>query len=127
MTDTKKTSEADKPEIKEIETSFPFVLKLENGTEEKIEVPRVTTRVKYRLGLNLAMNIDTIHEEDLILTILDGLIPEVMNRTGMKTPTMASLGKLTEKIMKLDGETILGKDWQKKLKPKKKRGRRKNS
>lgn len=113
--------------MNEIEMSYPFDLELEDGTKETIKVPRFTTRMKYKLGMRI-QHLKVLKEEDIAEVLIDMVLPGLMDRSGEKAPTMLALGTLTSKIIDMDGETIFGRDWQKKLHPeKKKRGRKKKT
>lgn len=102
--------------VKEIENNYEFEMQLEDGTVEIIKVPRVSTRIKYKLSLAIHRLGPKASEDDLAEILIDRLLPGLMDRMGSKTPTMISLGLLTAKIIEMDGDTIFGAGWEKKSK-----------
>lgn len=108
--------------VKEIENYYEFEMELEDGTVEITKIPRVSTRIKYKLSLAIHKLGPKAKEEDLAEILIDRLLPGLMDRVGSKTPTMISLGLLTAKIIEMDGDTIFGAGWEKKSKRSRPRG-----
>ena len=121
--DNAKKAQTTEPD-NQIENTYSFELELESGKKENIRIPRVTTRLKYRLGLGIH-RMDNASEEDLAEYLIDKLVPGLMDRIGLNSPTMESLGKLTTRIIDMDGDTIFGKDWEKKAQAILKKGAKK--
>ena len=110
MTDESKT-----PIINVIEDHYFFTLDLSDGTQEEIKIPRMTTRMKYKASMEAQKLGASVTGAELSESILNILVPGLMDRFGDKSPTMLSLGQLTAKIFEMDGDAILGKGWRKNL------------
>jgi hypothetical protein len=96
----------------DLETSYPFELELEDGTKEPITIPRFTTRMKFKLGLKFQKIYESkqvMDDEEAVAMILDLVTPGLLNRKGMKVPTMLSLNTLIMTILSKDHEQIFGK------------------
>lgn len=101
-----------------IELHYFFDLKLMDDTIEKIRIPRFTTRMKLRLGMNLRKFKKAgkeLVDDELGELIIDLFFPELLDRYGDKEPNLDSLAAMITFILDEDGDAILGKDWRKKV------------
>jgi hypothetical protein len=99
-----------------LENYYEFECELSDGTTETLKVPRVTTRIKFKLGMAINKLGKDAEDEELAELLIDRLCPGLMERVGPKSPTMAALGNLFAKIVEVDGDMIFGSYWRKKSK-----------
>ncbi len=101
--------------LKELEIYYDFECELSDGSTETLRIPRVSTRMKYRLGIAIQKMGKEVKEEELSEILIEMLCPGLMERYGDKSPSIPALGLLVAKIIDIDGDSIFGKDWKKKL------------
>ena len=100
----------------ELELSYIFKGKTEGGKIIDIEVPRVKTRGKYRIGLGLAasatvkLTLPALGEH-----LVENTVPHIFDLEGDDALTTASYSELFMKIFDIDGEAILGKEAKQKF------------
>lgn len=94
-----------------LELSWVFKGKTEEGKTIDIEVPRVKTRGKYRIALGMVSSaLEKLTLAALGEALVQNTVPWIYDLEDSKSLTTASYSELFMKIFDIDGEAILGKE-----------------
>ena len=107
--------ETPEEKVESLESEYEFEVELANGTKEVLTIPRVTVRMSAKIAFSVESK-GFISPEGMAMELLELLVPDVLDRTGGKAPIISSISALGAKIIEMDGETLFGKNFRKKLK-----------